>query len=86
MNAYSVHALDWALANLVEDGDEIVALRVAEPANSREGTTPPAASAAVDIREAKAEAHEILDLIMAKNNASLMGPKRSLYVRSLHFG
>ncbi|KAK0552454.1 hypothetical protein OC845_001720 [Tilletia horrida] len=33
-NSYSTHALEWLLDNLVEDGDEVVALRVLDAANS----------------------------------------------------
>ncbi|KAL9939467.1 hypothetical protein V8E36_001284 [Tilletia maclaganii] len=33
-NSYSTHALEWLLDNLVEDGDEVVALRVLDAAHS----------------------------------------------------
>jgi nucleotide-binding universal stress UspA family protein len=67
LNEYSLNALDWLLANLLEDGDEVVVLRVLEP--PKEGLS---FSKAAE-EEAKADAMEGLDMLMAK-----VGNKRSV--------
>lgn len=56
---YSVHALDWALDNLVEDHDEVVVLRVIEP-----GTTV-YASWKADVDAQRVAAQKLLDDVIA---------------------
>ena len=55
---YSVHALHWALSNLLENNDEVVILRVIDPA---EKTRPKGKE------EARTEANEVLREVMQKN-------------------
>ena len=65
LNEYSVHALNWGLGNLIDDGDEIVVLRVIEPG------TPAHAQWMSSPEEAKEEAQHVLDEIMAKNSEDI---------------
>ncbi|GAO50905.1 hypothetical protein G7K_5024-t1 [Saitoella complicata NRRL Y-17804] len=62
---YSDYALDWLLESLVEDGDEIVALRVVEP-ESMFGFS---------VDDYRVEATKLLDSVIAKNNALGSGSK-----------
>lgn len=60
-----MHALNWLLANLIEDGDEIVVLRVIEigsPAHTLWMSSQ---------EEAKEEAQQVLDEIMERNREDI---------------
>ncbi|KEI39454.1 uncharacterized protein L969DRAFT_103373 [Mixia osmundae IAM 14324] len=61
LNEYSVHALEWTLNALTDDGDEVVVLRVIEP-----GTSAYAAWRQSQ-EEAKREAQTVLESVMRKN-------------------
>lgn len=62
LNEYSTNALDWTLDNMVEDGDEVVILRVLEPKSE---------ATQKDADEAKAEAQQVMDEVLAKATAKL---------------
>lgn len=57
-NKYSENAVTWLLEQLVEDGDEIVCLRVLDPYSSLSSS---------DEKAYRAEAHSFLEHIMTKN-------------------
>ena len=67
-NDYSVTALDWLLEELVDDGDEIVCLRVVER-DSKEARDWAGTSYSREGRERgyRAEARRMLSRIMEKN-------------------
>lgn len=61
---YSVHALEWLLASLLEDNDEVIVFRVIEPGSPahtqwRQG--------AAGMEEQREEAESVLEDIMRKN-------------------
>ncbi|PWO00561.1 hypothetical protein FA09DRAFT_327980 [Tilletiopsis washingtonensis] len=56
-NAYSERALEWLMESLVEDGDEVVALRVLE-----------GEADSIDQDEAREEARELIDSIVDLND------------------
>lgn len=68
LNEYSVHALNWLLSSLTEDHDEIVVLRVIEPAS---GVT----LSERQLEECREEAEEVLKQVMSKN-----GPRRQISI------
>jgi hypothetical protein len=56
-----VHALEWLLDTLCEDGDEVVVLRVVEPGTSAHTVLKS------DVDEAREEAQALMDSVMEKN-------------------
>ena len=60
-NDYSEFALEWLIDELVEDGDEIVCLRVVDPGSKINSDT------SVQQGKYKAEAYKLLEQIKAKN-------------------
>ena len=60
-NDYSEFALEWLIDELVEDGDEIVCLRVIDPGSKINS------DASVQQGKYKAEAYKLLEQIKAKN-------------------
>lgn len=61
-NAYSNYALQWMLDEMVDDGDEIVCLRVIEPG------TKLGSDRALAEKKYKEEAHKLMGEIQAKND------------------
>ncbi|OJD24034.1 hypothetical protein ACJ73_04609 [Blastomyces percursus] len=61
-NDYSDFALEWLIDELVDDGDEIVCLRVVEKDSKV------ASDASVEERKYRQEAQKLLDQVMAKNS------------------
>jgi hypothetical protein len=59
-----VHALDWLLASLTEDNDEVVILRVIEPGSSAHAVWK---SGNRGMEEAREEAESVLEQVMRKN-------------------
>ena len=66
---WSVQALDWVLANLTEDGDEIVILRVIEPGSSAHAAWRAGEKGMEGTRE---EAEKVLELVMKKQTSILV--------------
>lgn len=61
---YSTHALDWLLASLTEDNDEVVILRVIEPGSSTHAAWK---SGERGMEGARDEAEKVLEQVMEKN-------------------
>ncbi|KAF9934312.1 hypothetical protein FBU30_002451 [Linnemannia zychae] len=70
LNDYSAHALNWVMENMVEDGDEIVALRVipVELRDSLSKTKIPSFQGQESA--ARFEANKIMDTIREKNTSN----------------
>ncbi|KTW32552.1 uncharacterized protein T551_00037 [Pneumocystis jirovecii RU7] len=63
-NEYSESALDWLIEVLVEDGDEIIALRVVDPGSRM------AAGLSVQQKKYRKDAEKVLERILRKNEES----------------
>ena len=64
-NAYSEHALKWLIEDMVEDGDEVICLRVVETdPKTKEGAT------SAQMATYKEDAKELLRQIQKKNDAA----------------
>jgi hypothetical protein len=61
-NDYSAYALEWLIDELVDDGDEVVCLRVVDKDSSI------AASSSVERGKYKEEAEKLMENIMSKNH------------------
>lgn len=68
LNEYSVNALKWLLSNLIEDGDEIVVLRVIDPVSFTGTTDPPMSEIKELVEDAREEALVVLEDILERNN------------------
>lgn len=64
--SYSVSALDWLVANLVEDGDEIIVLRVIEPGSAAHNEFAHDHEVATRL-----EAEEVLLYVLEKNDRKI---------------
>lgn len=64
MAKYSVNAIHWTLESLLEDGDEVVILRVIEPGS---GVAGKAWEGREGPEEAREDAEEVLDGVMLFN-------------------
>ncbi|CCJ30251.1 unnamed protein product [Pneumocystis jirovecii] len=78
-NEYSESALDWLIEVLVEDGDEIIALRVVDPGKVKEDNgkrlmrykgSRMAAGLSVQQKKYRKDAEKVLERILRKNEES----------------
>lgn len=64
-NAYSEHALKWVIEDMIEDGDEIICLRVVEPdPKTKAGATK------AQMNTYRDDAEKLLKQIQLKNDAA----------------
>lgn len=63
LNAYSMHALNWCIDSLIEDGDELVVLRVLDPSTSSVSLTRSSLS-----ELAKEEASSLMKTVAERNS------------------
>lgn len=78
MNEHSTHALQWLLDALAEDGDEIVVLRVVDPA----GSDPILFKG--DPEDAREKAKELLESVLEMNTRNY-SVCRSLSISNIRY-